>query len=172
MSEVLSSTFRHPITNSRLTRSLFFEMNFQDKDLVRYTLKERAHLGYPSFHEEYIKLNDITEYHVAMTLVDGIEHWEMLCQCDWFQTHLHKMRKELELKLKAQAIAQLQLDAKSVSKTAILSSRFLLTHGYTLASPDKRKPGRPSKAELAAKANEILLSTQDLEEDYNRILKQ
>lgn len=156
--------------NTRFLKELFFETTTSDKQNVMYTLKEADHLGYRSFYQAYLELNDPTEYLVATTLVDGVEHWDLLCRCKWFQPHLSKMRRALELRIKSDAIRMLMADAASPeSKTSAASAKYILDKGYSQVVPDKRKAGRPSKEEISAAANEEAEAQKILNDDFKRI---
>lgn len=161
----------NPYRNSSGTRylkGLFWETSL-DKGTVMYTLKESDHEGYPSLQRLYLKCNDPTEYLVATEHFDGVEHWDMLCNCSWFQTHLQRMRRMLELKIKSESVRLLMADAKGNSKTSTASAKYLLDKGYTSVAPDKRKAGRPSKEEVSAVALQDAQFKNTVEEDFKRI---
>ncbi len=170
----------NPYRNSSGTRylkGLFYETSL-DKDTVLYTLKEADHevyredgtsVTYPSLQRLYLECNDPTEYLVATEHFDGVEHWDMLCNCSWFQTHLQRMRRTLELKIKSESVRMLMADAASNSKNASASAKYLLDKGYTSVAPDKRKAGRPSKEEVSAAALQDAQFKNTVDEDFKRI---
>lgn len=158
--------------NVRFLKAIFFEQTLpENRQNVLYTLKEEDHEGYASFYRLYLEIADITEYNVATTLVDGVEHWEMLCDCDWFKSHLAKMRRALQLKLKSEAVAALRTDAVSGSKTSHSALKFLVQSGYDSAAPERRRAGRPSKEEIARAAQEASVRKEDVNEDFDRVQK-
>ena len=164
-----SSKFRNE-QNVRYLARLFYEAH-ADKSNTLYTLKEDDHLGYPSFYRLYLELNDPTEYRVATELLEGVDHWNMLCSSDWFQPYLAKMRYALNLKLKSEMVEKVRADANDPnSKTRTASAKFLIDRGLDVVSPDRRKAGRPSKAELQAATKDQTTNRNDIEDDYNRVV--
>lgn len=161
----------NPYRNSSGTRylkGLFFEVSL-DKETVLYTLKESDHEGFPSLQRLYLECNDPTEYLVATTYFDGVEHWEMICQCNWFQPFLKRMRRELELKIKSEQIRLLMADAQANTKTSTASAKYILDKGYQSIVPDKRKAGRPTKDEIAKAAIQDADFKNTVNEDLKRI---
>lgn len=155
--------------NVRLLQRLFWEMT-PDKSRAMYTLKETPHHNLPSFYQLYLEMADITEYEFATTYLDGVEHWEMLCEATWFKPHLYKMRRHLELKLKAEQVHVLMRDAKDPeSKSATASAKYLLDKGFRAAEPDQRKVGRPSRRDIANAATELAVHASDIHDDFERI---
>lgn len=153
----------------RYTQGLFYESAVYDRDSVLYTLKDTPHMGFPSIHEIYLSLNDPTEYRIATEYFDGVDHWEQIIGSTWFKPHLAKMRKALELKIRSEALAEVIKDAKSGSKSSMSSAKFILEKFNTTVSPDRRKAGRPTKAEVAAEANKLATSSVDIADDFSRI---
>lgn len=182
VNELNFNKFRNPVNNQRWTRQLFFESSIPStngKAWVLYSLKEEdwvpagQTVAIPSFQRLYLEFEDITEYAPATELLDGVEHWDLLCQCEWFIPHLERMRRALYLRLQARALKQLQLDARNPdSKSATSSARFLVERGYDSASPNKRRAGRPSKAEILAETNKLATIQNTLDDDFERIVTQ
>lgn len=153
----------------RYLKALFYETSGADKDTVMYTLKDQDHCEYPSLYRLYMSLEDWTEYTFASTYLDSWEHWEMLCQCNWFKPYVQRWRKELELKLKARLLNVLVQDSvDTTSKTCTSSAKYLLDSGWAKdKSPAKR--GRPTKDEIASEAQRMAMTESRLSDDYNRI---
>ncbi len=98
-----------------------------------------------------MEIADPTEYRFAIECLDGLEHWEMLCACKWFETYVSRWRRELELKIRSQALLNIQAEAnKPNSKNSFTANKFLIDGGWL----PKSTKGRPSKADVskAAKA--------------------
>lgn len=162
--------FRHPTTNARHLKALFYEMTLADKAHVIYTLKDVDHKGLPSLYRLYMEMDDPTEWEVSQKLVDGWEHWEMLCNCTWFKPYIERWRKELELRMKSKALARIKSEAKTNSKESFMANRYLIEKGWEPKDSQKAGRGRPSKDEIRKAANEIA-STQDrITGDFERIL--
>lgn len=162
------SKFRNS-TNGRYLKGLFFEQTLADKSSVVYTLKDWDHLSYPSLYRLYMEMEDLTEYEFANAYLDGWEHWEMLCQCEWFKPYVERWRKELTLKIQARALKALRAEAESSSKNAFVANKFLVDKGWVDKSEKAHGRGRPSKDEVKKAADAIALSDKRLEEDLQRL---
>lgn len=162
-------------SNGRYLKGLFFEMTPSDKSSVSYTLKDWDHtvdgVVYPSLYRLYLEQEDLTEYEFANTYLDGWEHWEMLTSCSWFKPYAERWRKELALKVKARALNRLKAEAASSSKNSFLANKYLVEKGW-VDKTDNHGRGRPSKEEVKAAANEIVLSDRRIQDDYDRLMKE
>lgn len=165
------SKFRHPINNNRLLKALFWEEMGSDKSSVVYTLKDQDHEGYPSFYRLYMEIDDPTEWEVSQQLVDGWEHWEMLCNTTWFKPYIERYRKELELRMKSKALVRIRAEAKAATKESFNANKYVLEKGWEPKADQKNGRGRPSKEEIKKAANEIAATESRLTADFDRILK-
>jgi hypothetical protein len=159
------SKFRNP-SGTRFLKALFFEQNTTGKDQVVYTLKDSDHLGYPSLYRLYMELEDLTEYEFANKYLDGWEHWEMLCKCDWFKPYVERWRKELHLKISARALRKIKAEAQTTSREAVNCAKYLLEKGWV----PKEQRGRPSKQEVEKEKKRIIELEGSLDEDFKRII--
>lgn len=154
-------------TGQRKLRGLFFETVMSDKTGVVYTLKNRDHEGYPSFYRLYMETDDPTEYAFAVQYLDGWDHWETLCECNWFKPYITKWRREIEIRAKAQALNKIKDVAASGGKESYQANKFLVAGGWK--EDKKRNAGRPSKEEVSAEARRLAENSRDLEDDLNRV---
>ena len=155
-------------TGQRKLRGLFFETTGADKTGVVYTLKDRAHEGYPSLYEAYMAADDPTEYTFAVSCLDSWDHWEMLCACSWFKKYISRWRRELEVRAKARALKRIQDTASSDSKEAYQANKFLVSGGWK--ESNKRKgAGRPSKEEVQDAARAMAEERTALDDDLARV---
>lgn len=161
--------FRNPVGNQRYLKALFFEMTGSDKSTVLYTLKDVDHEGYPSLYRLYMELDDPTEWEVAQQLMDGWEHWEMLCACGWFKPFVERWRKELQLRMMSKALVRIKSEAKTGSKESFGANKYLLEKGWEPKETSKYGRGRPSKDEIKKAAEEIAKAGEQLTEDYKRL---
>lgn len=162
------SQFRHPVTNQRKLKQLFFEQQMSDKSSVVYTLKDHDHEGFPSLYKAYMETDDPTEYLFATQYLDGWDHWEMLCQCTWFKPYLSRWRRELEIKHRALALQRIKtLASDPTSKDFHQANKFLVNAGWEENSKTKR--GRPSKDEVTKAARAIADEARTTDEDLQRI---
>lgn len=148
-------------------KALFYEMSPSDKANVLFTLKEQDHLGYPSLYRLYMEEDDPTEYRFATKHLSSWSHWEALVACNWFSTYVEAWRKELEIRMKSKALARIMAEAKSSSKEAFVSNKYLLEKGWEKEPPAKR--GRPSKQEIKDAAYDTLRTHSRLDDDLFRI---
>lgn len=157
------------VNGIRLLKALFYETTGSEKDTVMYTLKDQDHLEYPSLYRLYMELEDWTEYTFARTYLDSWEHWEMLCNCNWFKPYVMRWRKELELKIKARLLNVLVQDSSdTTSKTCTSSTKYLLDQGWSKEKANAKR-GRPSKDDIAQEAHRLASTENRLTDDYNRI---
>lgn len=156
-------------TNTRYLKALFFEQTLADKATVVYTLKDVDHEGYPSLYRLYMETNDPTEWKFATTYLDGWEHWEMLCGCNWFKPFVERWRRELELRMKSEALSRIMREAKTSSKESFQANKYLLEKGWEPKETSRR--GRPSKAEVQEEAHRIASVNSRLNDDFERITK-
>jgi len=141
-----------------LTRRLFREWYGRE---APYCLSRKDKPGTPSLYRLYMECNDATEYEFAIKHLAGWEHWQILCNCNWFQSHLKKWRHELEVKLRSEAMKAIVLEGKSGGKNAFSANKFLVTRGY-LTEEEKKGRGRPSKEEINREASRLMELDQTL----------
>lgn len=169
MTEETPNRFRHPITNQRYLKGLFFEKVDSDKSTVLYTLKDVPHEGFPSFYQLYMAIDDPTEWEVSQQLTDGWEHWEMLCSCTWFKPFVERWRKELELRMKSKALSKIKTEAKTGSKESFGANKYLLEKGWEAKEGQRKGAGRPTKDEIKRAADELAKAHNQLSDDYERL---
>lgn len=154
----------------RYLKALFYETTLADKSTVLYTLKDQDHQGYPSLYRLYLACEDWTEHTFATSYLDGWEHWEQLCKCNWFKPYIEAWRKELETILKARLLNRLLEDAHdTTSKTSTSSAKFLLQEGWAKEGKATAKRGRPSKDEIAQEANRLAELDNRTDYDFQRL---
>ena len=110
-----------------------------------YTLKDFDHNGYPSLYRLYMEIEDPTEFLFARKYLRGWEHWQMLCECTWFQPIVTRWRLELELSIKAKALSRLKQMADEEGKERLQANKALLDYEKYLEKKLSRRVGRPKK---------------------------
>lgn len=166
----MKSRFRHPEAEvgKRYLAGLFWEKTLADKSTCLYTLKEWDHEGFPSLYRLYIECDDPTEYTFAKQYMESWDHWETLCQCNWFKPIVALWRKELDLKTKAKALAAIKATANDPnSKESYQANKFLAT--YSDNQTKRKGAGRPSKSEVQTAAKEMARETTALNDDLARV---
>lgn len=145
------------------TQSLFREKGYADEAL--YTMKEEDHKGLPSFRRLYLEISDPTEYKVANELLGGWAHLQALCGSKWFTEYIAELRLELEVKLRSEAIVQLHKIMVAGGKSTVPAARYFIDGEYK----PKRKPGRPSKQEVAEAADVHAKISRRVANDMERL---
>ena len=162
--------FRDPVQNIRWTKALFFETTGVDKSTVLYTLKDVDHKGFPSFYRLYMEIDDPTEWEVSQQLVDGWDHWEMLCRSAWFQPYIKRWRKELELRFKSKALYRIRQEAKvSNGRDSLASNKYLLEKGWEAKEGQRKGRGRPTRDEINQAAHDLARASNQLSDDFERL---
>jgi hypothetical protein len=156
-------------SNTRYLKGLFYEQTLSDKSSVVYTLKDWDHLGYPSLYRLFMELEDLTEYEFSNKYLDGWEHWDMLCRCEWFKPYVERWRKELSLKIQGEALKALRAEASSSSRNAFAANKFLVDRGWVDKTEKTNNRGRPSKEEIKKAADEIAFHERRIEDDFTRL---
>lgn len=155
-------------TGQRKLRNLFFETVGADKHGVVYTLKERDHEGFPSLYRLYMEVDDPTEYTFATQHLDSWDHWETLCECNWFKPYVSRWRRELEIRTKAKALVKIKAVSESDAKEAYQAHKFLVSMGWR--EDNRRKgAGRPSKEEVLNEAKRQAQDMQSINDDLARV---
>lgn len=165
----LINPYRSPEGNTRYLRALFWE-EAPDKSTVLYTLKDRDHKGYPSLYRLYMEMQDLTEISFARKYFESWEHWQMVCQCEWFIPYITRWREELELETRAMALAAIKDEAMSTSKNSFQANKFLLQGGWKKEDPQEpKRRGRPSKEDINKAADKLAKGDTRLIEDFKRL---
>ena len=165
------SIFREPVTNVRLTKSLFLEESYKDKSYVIYTLKDTDHNGYVSLYLRYMAMSDPYEINFANAYFDGWEHWQMVSNASWFKPYISRWRKELNLKLKAEALARIREIAKDETNKASFTANKLLLEGGWESKEEKKGAGRPSKEAIREQAEQMFSESEQVKKDYERLMQ-
>lgn len=157
------------IMGTHLLQALFYEQAIDtDRPDVLYTLKLEDHEGFPSLHRLYVELEDTSEYVFAKTYFDNWAHWKKLCACNWFKPYLEEMREELDLKLKQRALDRLKAIAEDPeNKSHYLANKLIHEQGLSIKKDNR---GRPSKTSVVEEANKLFKTSEEVNEDHNRII--
>lgn len=149
------------------TKQLFLETApSETRDLVLYTLKDSDHTldgrSYPSLRRLYLDTADESEYLFAQKYFDGWPHFRKLLNCPWFVDYLSEWREELRVRQMAESFATIKAKARSGD---VATAKYLLERGWE----PKESVGRPSKAAIKRKAEDLVKSSGDISEDFQRI---
>lgn len=147
------------------TLSLFVEHK-HDKYPAPFTLKPYPHKNRMSMYQKYMEIGDPTEYSQAIALLGNWDHWQVLCNCDWFP--VEKWREELRVKMESDRYLEMEDVSKNCARTpqGVAATKWLAERYGTKPAP---KRGRPSKAEKAAALKQEVESKDELLEDAERL---
>lgn len=67
---------------ARRTQTLFIDVNQHKSYEPLYTMRDQDHKGYLSAYQVY--MNAINETDAALKLVGSLDHWNRLCELQWF----------------------------------------------------------------------------------------
>lgn len=104
-----------------LTQGLFVEMSQANKEDAPYTLKDqdivRKGITHLSLKKLYLAstLDDPTEYHFISTYLYSLDHWDKLCDCNFFIPHLDIWRRTKDMRMKAEMLQIIRTEARSES---------------------------------------------------------
>lgn len=161
------------VVGSHLLKAIFFEeaINTDRPDCV-YTLKVEDHeyegVHYPSLHRLYVEMEDQSEYEFSKKYLDGWTHWKKLIECNWFKPYLDAMREELDVKIRARSMNALRRIAEDPdNKNHYMANKVIFDNGL---APKSDKRGRPSKEKIKAEADKLFQSSNEVNEDYDRIV--
>lgn len=165
------SQLRHPSTNVMMTSQLFFETRVKSRvsDGVQpiFTLKEWDHeyegVKYYSLRRIYIEFEDPGEYDFAMAVFGSWEHWKKLSNSALLKEHVAAWREELEIKIRSKALKAAIQTATTAGSKGQASAKWLASGEW------KRKPGRPSKQDIAKQARIEAGIEDDVAEDMERL---
>ncbi len=137
------------------TKSLFYELSYNDPVYSLFTLKERdieAHgKHYVSLQQLYVAMvpNDPTEYEFALTVFGSWEVWKAISSAPQVKAHVARWRAEVEVKVKSEAIKAIAEEMKSNGRSSFSAAKLLLDKGWL----DKDNAA-VAKSKLKAKENE------------------
>lgn len=161
--------FRHPRNNARFTRQLFYEYGFKtDKQYVLYTLKRTDHEGYPSLYRLYIEMEDVTEWEFANKYFEDFDHWQVLCECEWFKPLIRQWRDELQRKLTARGLAVVKNEAMGGGRNALAAAKYLMERGWE-SKEEKLKMTKDAKEAIKKEAQRIAEEEQSLNDAMERV---
>jgi len=154
-----------------LTESLFVEKKRKDSpyDPV-FTLRDEDLItGEISLRRKYLEYADPTEYKFAKAMLGDFKHWQILCEREWFKPYVEAWRIEVQVQIESDAVQVF----KEVAKDKQHSGRIQAAKAL-LDRPWEKKlslRGRPSKKEIEGYKKNIVRDSEDVDNDYNRLLK-
>lgn len=167
---MIATNYRTEIQDKLKLSTLFLEPKYIVGEAI-YTLKERdkEFQGkiYPSLYRLYVEMADVTEYNFANKYLESYQHWDALCQEEFFKPYIARWRKELELKVKSTAL--LEIIAQSVSddpRKRLEAAKYLYEKVY---AGSEKGAGRPSKRDIKAQAEKVAKEQKIITEHWERL---
>ena len=150
-------------------RGLFLDLKYEDYAIYTLSDIDKEYKGkvYPSLYLLFMKEADITEYNFSKKYFESYQHWQALCNEEWFKPYIHRWRKELELMIKAEALKEILAQASSEDpKKRLEAAKYIYEK---VVSPDLKK-GRPSKEVVKEEAIRKAKEEKLISEDWNRLV--
>lgn len=148
-------TFRG-VTNKIRTKSLFYELCYDDPQHAVFTLKEtdlEANNGktYVSMHRLFVSMvpNDPTEYEFALLVFGSWDIWDRVRKAPNIKVFYKKWRAEADIKIKSEAIRSIAEEMKSGGRSSFSAAKLLLEKGWL-----EKDTASQAKKKLAAKEQE------------------
>lgn len=146
-----------------ITRGLFLETITPGFDFdPPFTLKNYDHLGKPSMKKIYMGYTDPTEYQFAIDVLGSWEHWQKLCNTEWFGPVVAEWREEMEIKIRSLGTSQMALLALNGKESA---AKWLAEGGWAKRSG----AGRPTKEQVEGEKKKAARVGESLREDMDRL---
>lgn len=149
-----------------LTQGLFFETSQTDKQNAPYTLKDedltRGDTVYLSLKRLYLDstLDDPTEYHFISTYLYSLDHWDKLCDSNFFLPHLDVWRRTRDLRMKSQMLSIIRTEAMSESgKNKYGAAKTILD---SMVKEEKKKPPtQPTESPFDADYDRLMTNNDE-----------
>jgi len=152
------------------TKSLFYELSYDDPSESLFTLKERdiEVRGQPmlSLQQLYVSMvpSDPTEYEFAMQAFGSWKHWLKIKSAKAIQPWIEDWPTELEVKLRSEGIRKV-IQESSSGKSTFNAAKYLANGEWNRAS----KRGRPTKEEVERERKIAAKLDAEFSEDAQRI---
>lgn len=133
------------------TNALFKELDTFNSGAAIYTLggEDLTIEGttYKSIRNDYLLLEDPTEYQFAIKYFNSWRHWKEVRESPKIKTHIDEWREELEVMLRSKGVKGVYDKALDGDYQA---SKWLADRGWSTKPTSKR--GAPSRADVVAEA--------------------
>jgi len=161
------------VTNKIRTKSLFYELSYNDPTHAVFTLKEddlESINGdfYVSLHRLFVSMvpKDPTEYDFALTVFGSWDVWSRIRKSPDVKKEYTKWRSEADVKIKSEAIKAIAEEMTTNGRSSFSAAKLLLEKGWL----DKETTNK-AKQKLAAKEqeDEDKMALQLVSEDASRL---
>jgi len=130
------------------TKSLFFELSYDDPSDAIFTLKDADHEAhgkhYMSLQKLYLSIvpNDPTEFEFSQAVFGSWDIWQTISNSPYIKHHIDRWRKEVEVRIKSQAIRAIAEEMQTGGRSSFSAAKLLLEKGWLdkdTASQAKKK---------------------------------
>jgi len=180
MAKSPSSPFRHPVTNVRYTRLLFWDqhqllpIDSRTRDPM-FTLHHDKE-GLINLRKAYVSLGDPTGYKLSQVYLEDFSHWQLLMKCPWFKEAKEVWDLELDAKLASEGLDAIKTYADGVEGVSpavqLTAARYLADKAYKRSGKPQSSGagrGRPSKEEVEGNLKAETASAAEVAKDLDRI---
>ena len=149
------------------TKSLFYELSYNDPEHVIFTTKEedieRNGRTYLSMSKLFCSLvpQDPTEYTFAMTVFGSWHVWEVIREAPQVAPYYKRWKREAEIRVKSEAIKAIAEEAKSGGRSSFTAAKLLLERGWI-----EKEPASKAKQKLQEKEE------QDMDREALKLLNE
>ena len=157
------------------TKSLFYELCYDDSESAVFTLKDEAMVS-PSgvtlipISKIFIEMavDDPTEISFALHVFGSWDAWEKLCRSDKrLINHIEAWRREAAVRRKQLAFKVIVDEVRTSGKSAFSAAKYLLEEGW-VAQDKRTQDGRKKRQEVRETAEEAF-ERAAIEEDLKRL---
>lgn len=144
-----------------LSKSLFYELSFNDSDRTLFTLKDTEVNGFVSFPKLYLQYteDDPTEWTLATEVFTSWAIWETISKTAGLKPYVEELRKQNAIRQKSKAIKSIIKESVD-GKNSFAASKLLLEKDLT-----DRKMKRLTKAQKAQSDAELEEAKKIVEQD-------
>lgn len=153
------------------TKSLFYELSYDNPEHVIFTLKEHDIVlpnGRPAMALSQIFIDSVTtdptEYEFAQAVFGSLEVWDKISNAPQLRTHVEKWRREATIRRKAMAFKSVLQEVQEGGKSSFTAAKYLIEEPW--AAKDGRtvdgRKARKNAKETAEEAFERAAISDDL----------
>ena len=126
--------------NHKKTRALF-EETCLSTDTPVLSLRSNSKNGLPSLRDLFLDfvVDDPSEATLAEFVFGDVEHWHILCECNWFKPHLEEWRRICDTKRKARAFKAIISEVEEGGRSAFSAAKYLIEEPWKDKRDSKTK---------------------------------
>lgn len=119
------------------------------------------------WHDRYVELEDLTGYKPALELVGSWKEWErMVNMSSQLSSLIDEWNEEIKIKIKSRAIEKVTSLIDREDSVGLSAAKWISEEGW-----DKRKAGRPTKAQIESEKKKLAKEANETSEEFGRIME-